>query len=69
MTFFDTHAPARSTASPARDDLIRTALILMLFATLALGIMLAAGAPGSPLAPSVHTGEVWHGNVASSTAK
>ncbi len=66
MTFFDTHAAPGRTHSPARDDLVRLGLIGMIFATLAIGIMLATGLPGAPFAAQPDTGIDWHGNVAAS---
>lgn len=67
MAYFDTNAPDRPAATrTVQDDLMRLALIGMSAATLALGVMLAAAEPGSPLAATEYTGEVWHGNVMAS---
>lgn len=67
MTYFDASALDNRAASPASGDLLRTALILTIFAVVALGLMLAAATPGSPLAQGAYTGIEWHGNVAAST--
>ncbi len=68
MTFFDINAAPGHAHSPARDDLVRLALALLIFAALAVGIMLATGLPGAPFAAQPHTGVEWHGNVAASQA-
>ena len=52
--------PLRSTAS--RGDILRLAFLLMLFANVVLGPMLAARAPGLPLAEGPVAVQ-WHGNA------
>lgn len=64
MTLSETFAhptPQGNADASRRGDLLRLAFMLMLFANVALGLMLAARAPGSPLAEGPVATQ-WHGN-------
>ncbi|PZX15734.1 hypothetical protein LX81_02366 [Palleronia aestuarii] len=66
MTYADTFHPTptapRKSAFEGRGDLIRVALILMLFLNVSLAVMLAARAPGSDWQATPAPAVQWHGN-------